>query len=76
MDRPPRARAPRLLQGLVLLLGLAYLGARFPGRFALLDNLSNFPAHFAVAFLACAALLAWRGSRSFALAAATAAVLP
>lgn len=75
MDRPPQARAPRFLQGLVLLLGLAYLGARFPGRSAFLDNLSNFPAHFAVVFLACAALLAWRGSRSFALAAAAAAAL-
>lgn len=71
----PAGPATRLLQGLVLLLGLAYAGARFPGGFALLDNLSNFPAHFAVALLACAALLAWRGSRGFALAAVAASAL-
>jgi endonuclease/exonuclease/phosphatase (EEP) superfamily protein YafD len=46
-----------------------------PGPFALLDNLSNFPAHFSVAFLACAALLAWRGRRVFAIGAAAAAIL-
>jgi endonuclease/exonuclease/phosphatase (EEP) superfamily protein YafD len=40
-----------------------------------LDNLSNFPAHFGVAFLACAALLAWRRRRAFAVGAATAAIL-
>jgi len=40
-----------------------------------LDNLSNFPAHFGIAFLACAALLAWRGRRVFAIGAAAAAVL-
>ncbi|MGH8244286.1 MAG: hypothetical protein ACRETY_13180, partial [Steroidobacteraceae bacterium] len=51
----PAGAATRLLQGLALLLGLAYAGARFPAGIALLDNLSNFPAHFAVAFLACAA---------------------
>ncbi len=41
----------------------------------MLDNLSNFPAHFSVAFLACAALLAWRGRRAFAVGAAAAAIL-
>lgn len=41
----------------------------------MLDNLSNFPAHFGIAFLACAALLAWRGRRVFAIGAAAAAVL-
>jgi endonuclease/exonuclease/phosphatase (EEP) superfamily protein YafD len=40
-----------------------------------LDNLSNFPAHFAIAFLACAALLGWRGRRVFALGATAAAIL-
>jgi len=40
-----------------------------------LDNLSNFPAHFAIAFLACAALLAWRGRRWFAIGAAAVAIL-
>jgi endonuclease/exonuclease/phosphatase (EEP) superfamily protein YafD len=65
----------RLVEAAAVLLGLAFLGARFPGPFALLDNLSNFPAHFAVAFLACAALLAWRGRRTPALAAVAAAAL-
>jgi len=44
--------------------------------FAALDNLSNFPFHFAVAFLACAMALALRGRRLAALAAAAAALLP
>lgn len=65
----------RLAEAAAVLLGLAYVGAQFPGPFALLDNLSNFPAHFGVAFLACAALLAWRGRRSFAFVAAAAAAL-
>jgi endonuclease/exonuclease/phosphatase (EEP) superfamily protein YafD len=47
-----------------------------PGPFAFLDNLSNFPFHFAAAFLACAAALALRGRRLPALAAACAALLP
>lgn len=41
----------------------------------MLDNLSNFPAHFGIAFLASAALLAWRGRRVFAVVAAAAAIL-
>jgi endonuclease/exonuclease/phosphatase (EEP) superfamily protein YafD len=45
---------------IAILLALAFAGAQFPGPFAVLDNLSNFPAHFAVAFLAVAALLAWQ----------------
>ena len=65
----------RLVEAAAVLLGLAFLGAQFPGPFALLDNLSNFPAHFGAAFLACAALLAWRGRRAFAVAAAAAAAL-
>jgi endonuclease/exonuclease/phosphatase (EEP) superfamily protein YafD len=43
-----------------ILLALVFAGAQFPGPFAVLDNLSNFPAHFAVAFLAVAALLTWQ----------------
>jgi endonuclease/exonuclease/phosphatase (EEP) superfamily protein YafD len=43
---------------IAILLALAFAGAQFPGPFAVLDNLSNFPAHFAAAFLAVAALLA------------------
>lgn len=48
------------LGGFAILLALAFAGARFHGPFALLDNLSNFPTHFAAAFLACAALFALR----------------
>lgn len=58
------------------LLGLGYAGARLPGPFALFDNLSNFPAHFAVAFLACAAALAACRRRLPAMAAVLAALLP
>jgi len=57
-------------------LALAYIGARLPGPFVLLDNLSNFPFHFALAFLACAAALALRGRHLIALAAASLALLP
>jgi endonuclease/exonuclease/phosphatase (EEP) superfamily protein YafD len=39
-----------------------------------LDNLSNFPAHFGVAFLVCAALLAWYRRRRFAVATVAAAI--
>lgn len=45
---------------IAILLALAFAGAEFPGPFAVLDNLSNFPAHFAAAFVAVAALLAWQ----------------
>jgi endonuclease/exonuclease/phosphatase (EEP) superfamily protein YafD len=58
-----------LLQALTALLGLAYAGARFSGSCALLDNLSNFPAHFGAAFFACAALLAWLRRLPWAIAA-------
>lgn len=50
----------RTLSALAIALALAYAGAQFPAPFAALDNLSNFPAHFGAAFLACAALFAWR----------------
>ena len=58
----------RLLAGAAVALALAFAGAQFPGPFALLDNLSNFPAHFAAAFLAVAALLAWQGRHMAAVA--------
>jgi endonuclease/exonuclease/phosphatase (EEP) superfamily protein YafD len=60
------AGAPKSLLILAALLALAYAGAQFPGPFAFLDNLSNFPAHFAAAFLACAGLLAFFGRRAIA----------
>ncbi len=59
---PTASRATRIVQGCAALLGLAYVGTFFPGTNFLLDNLSNFPAHFAVAFLGCAVLLAWMRS--------------
>ncbi len=65
----------RLLAGVATLLVLAFAGARFPGPFAMLDNLSNFPAHFAAAFAACAALFAWRRRFIPALACAALAAL-
>jgi len=52
------------------------VGSRFPGPFTALDNLANFPFHFAVAFLGCAMALALRGRRLAALAAAVAALPP
>jgi len=73
-DRP--ARPARGLEWITALLGFAYLGARLPTPFALPDNLSNFPFHFAVAFLGCATALALRGRRAAALVAAALAILP
>jgi endonuclease/exonuclease/phosphatase (EEP) superfamily protein YafD len=49
-----------ILAAVSVLLAVAFAAAQFHGPFALLDNLSNFPAHFAAAFLACALLFAWR----------------
>jgi endonuclease/exonuclease/phosphatase (EEP) superfamily protein YafD len=63
---PAPARASRLPVACAALLGLAWAGTQFPGPFALLDNLSNFPVHFAFAFLACAAWLAVRRRFAFA----------
>jgi len=60
---------------IAILLALAFAGAQFPGPFAVLDNLSNFPAHFAVAFLAVAALLAWQRQRVPAVACVALAAL-
>jgi endonuclease/exonuclease/phosphatase (EEP) superfamily protein YafD len=62
------ARRTRLPQFTAFLLALAFAGAQFHGRFAVLDNLSNFPVHFAAAFLGCAALFAMRRSLLPALA--------
>lgn len=53
-------RTPYALIALAAMLALAFAGSQFPGPFSALDNLSNFPAHFGAAFLAVAALLAWR----------------
>ncbi len=46
------------VQALVVLLGIALAASQFGGLHAALDNLSNFPVHFAAAFLVCAAILA------------------
>ena len=70
------AREPlKLARALAVVLGLAYAGALFAGRLAFFDNLSNFPVHFGIAFLACAALFAALKSRSWALACCGAAAL-
>ncbi len=70
------AREPlKFARALAVVLGLAYAGARFAGRLAFFDNLSNFPVHFGIAFLACAVLLAALKSRSWALACCGAAAL-
>ena len=63
----------RLLRVAAVALGLAYVGAHFHGPIALLDNLSNFPVHFGLAFIACALLFAWL--RHFAWMAAAAAAV-
>ena len=68
-------RVTRLLQGLVVLLGLGYAGTYFGRLHPFLDNLSNFPVHFAAAFLGLAAALAACRSRPWALASAAAAAL-
>jgi endonuclease/exonuclease/phosphatase (EEP) superfamily protein YafD len=65
----------RPLQVAAAALAFAYIGARLHGPIAFLDNLSNFPAHFGLAFLACTLGFAWL--RRFAwmtVAAAAAAV--
>lgn len=64
-----------LLAGVAALLVLAFAGAQFPGGFVVLDNLSNFPAHFAAAFAVCGALFAWRRRLLPALACAALAAL-
>lgn len=66
----------RLLTALAALLGIAYAASQVPGPFAILDNLSNFPAHFAAAFLGVAALFAARRRLAPALACFALAALP
>jgi len=73
MQRSPKP--PRLLTGVAVMLALGYAGAQLHGPFAVLDNLSNFPAHFAAAFLACGALFALRRHTAPALACLVLAVL-
>jgi endonuclease/exonuclease/phosphatase (EEP) superfamily protein YafD len=65
---PAPARPSRLLEGAALLLAAAFAGARLGVPLAPLDNLSNFPVHFAAAFCACAAAFAWRRRFAFAVA--------
>ena len=70
------AREPlKFARALAVVFGLAYAGARFAGSLAFFDNLSNFPVHFGIAFLAFAALFAALKSRSWALACCGAAAL-
>jgi endonuclease/exonuclease/phosphatase (EEP) superfamily protein YafD len=72
----------RLLQVAAAALGLAYVGARFHGPVAVLDNLSNFPVHFGLAFIALALLFAllrrfaWMAAAAAAAAIALAPVVP
>ena len=65
----------KLARASAVLLGLAYVAAQFAVGVALLDNLSNFPVHFAAGFLACAALFAALKSRPWSLACCGAAAL-
>ena len=58
--RDPRRRPGRALRWLAILLALAFAGAQIHGPIAVLDNLSNFPAHFGAAFLALAAVFGLR----------------
>lgn len=61
----------RLLRAIVVLLGIALAAAHFDELHFMLDNLSNFPLHFAAAFLVCAILLAvFRDLRFLVVAAA------
>ena len=72
---PTTSPVTEFLQALVVLLGLGFAGTFFGQLNPLLDNLSNFPVHFAAAFLAFAAALAVLRSRSWAFASAAAAAL-
>ena len=66
--KPLRNAIARLARGSVVLLGILFVASQFGGLHFALDNFSNFPVHFALAFLACAAALAKLGDRRFALA--------
>ncbi len=65
----------KLARASAVLLGLAYVAAQFAVGVALLDNLSNFPVHFAAGFLAYAILFAALQSGSWSLACCGAAAL-
>jgi endonuclease/exonuclease/phosphatase (EEP) superfamily protein YafD len=65
----------KLARASAVVLGLTYAGASLAGRFAIFDNLSNFPVHFAAGFLAFAILFTALKSRSWALASCGAAAL-
>lgn len=60
-------RLLRYAQAAVILLGAAFIAAQFGELHFTLDNLSNFPVYFAVAFLLCTAALLWLGDRRFAI---------
>lgn len=60
----------RFTRALVVLLGAAFALAQFGELHFMLDNLSNFPVHFAGAFLFCTAVLAVFHDLRFALVAA------
>lgn len=66
---PLKNAISRLARFSVVLLGILLGASHFGGLHFLLDNLSNFPVHFAVGFLACATVLATLGNRRFALVA-------
>jgi endonuclease/exonuclease/phosphatase (EEP) superfamily protein YafD len=65
----PGRRLLRCTQALVVLLSVAFAAAQFGELHFTLDNLSNFPVHFAAAFLLCAIALARLGDRRLALVA-------
>ena len=65
----------KIARAFAVVLGIAYAGAHFAGRLAIFDNLSNFPVHFGIGFLACAVLFAALKSRSWSLACCGAAAL-
>lgn len=67
--KPLRNAISRLARISVVLLAILFVAAQFGELHFILDNLSNFPVHFAMAFLACAAVLATLGDRRLALAA-------
>ncbi len=64
-----------IARALVALLCLAFVAARFGDLHFFLDNLSNFPVHFAAAFVLAAIALARLGDRRFALLPAATAIL-
>jgi endonuclease/exonuclease/phosphatase (EEP) superfamily protein YafD len=67
----PARRLLWLARSSLALLAAAFVAAQFGELHFALDNLSNFPVHFGVAFLACAVVLAKLGDRRLALVSAT-----